>query len=101
MFLTETSVDIQLRTRQYIPEDSQLHTRRCQSLKSHRVMRVSTPSPSLLVLGGLASDSEKAEALTDSLEAQFQPVNDPLSPVVRRLTRRCVHTSVLPQVNRN
>jgi hypothetical protein len=28
--------------------------------------------------GGLAlSDSEKAEALADSLEAQFQPVNDP------------------------
>jgi hypothetical protein len=28
------------------------------------------------------SDSEKAEALADSLEAQFQPVNDPLSPAV-------------------
>jgi hypothetical protein len=79
---SETSVDIQLRTRQYIPEDSELHTRRCQSLKSHRVMRVSTPSPSLLVLGGLASDSEKGEALTDSLEAQFQPANNPLSPAV-------------------
>jgi hypothetical protein len=25
---SETSVDIQLRTRQYIPEDSELHTRR-------------------------------------------------------------------------
>jgi hypothetical protein len=32
---SETSVDIQLRTRQYIPEDSELHTRRCESLKSH------------------------------------------------------------------
>jgi hypothetical protein len=32
----------------------------------------------LLVPGGLAfSHSEKAEALADSLEAQFQPVNDP------------------------
>jgi hypothetical protein len=30
----ETSVDIQLRTRQYIPEDSELHTRR-ENLKSH------------------------------------------------------------------
>jgi hypothetical protein len=32
---SETSVDIQLRTRQYIPEDSELHTRRCENLKSH------------------------------------------------------------------
>jgi hypothetical protein len=34
----------------------------------------------LLVPGGLAlSDFEKEEALAYSLEAQFQPVNDPLS----------------------
>jgi hypothetical protein len=46
-----------------------------------KVMRVPTPSPPLLVPGGLAlSDSEKAEALADSLEAHFQPVKDPLSP---------------------
>jgi hypothetical protein len=31
---SETSVDIQLRTRQYIPEDSELHTRRRENLKS-------------------------------------------------------------------
>jgi hypothetical protein len=31
---SETSVDIQL-TRQYIPEDSELHTRRHEDLKSH------------------------------------------------------------------
>jgi hypothetical protein len=31
---SETSVDIQLTTRQYIPEDSELHTRRCENLKS-------------------------------------------------------------------
>jgi hypothetical protein len=43
---------------------------------TRRVMRVPTPSPPLLVPGGLAlSDSEKAEA-------QFQPVNDPSSPAV-------------------
>jgi hypothetical protein len=30
---SETSVDIQLRTRQYIPEDSELHTRRCEKFK--------------------------------------------------------------------
>jgi hypothetical protein len=32
---SETSVDIKLRTRQYIPEDSELHTRRRENLKSH------------------------------------------------------------------
>jgi hypothetical protein len=45
--------------------------------------RVSNPSPSLQVPRGLAlSDSEKAEALADSLEAQLQPVNDPSDPAV-------------------
>jgi hypothetical protein len=34
---SETSVDIQLRTRQFIPEDSELHTRRRENLKSHSV----------------------------------------------------------------
>jgi hypothetical protein len=33
---SETSVDIQLRTRQYIPEDSEFHTRRRENLKSHK-----------------------------------------------------------------
>jgi hypothetical protein len=33
---SETLVDIQLRTRQYITEDSELHTRRRKNLKSHR-----------------------------------------------------------------
>jgi hypothetical protein len=32
---SETSVDIQLKTRHYIPEDSELHTRRRENLKSH------------------------------------------------------------------
>jgi hypothetical protein len=32
---SETSVYIQLRTRQYIPEDSELHTPRSENLKSH------------------------------------------------------------------
>jgi hypothetical protein len=35
---SETSVDIQLRTWQYIPEDSELHTRSCENLKSHRIL---------------------------------------------------------------
>jgi hypothetical protein len=47
------------------------------------VMQVSTPSPPLQVAGGLAlSDSVKSEALTESLEAQFQPVNDPSDSAV-------------------
>jgi len=37
--ISETSVDIQLRTWQYIPEDSELHTRRRENLKSHTVFR--------------------------------------------------------------
>jgi hypothetical protein len=66
-----------------------------------RVMQVPTPSPPLLVPGGLAlSDSEEAEALADSVEAQFQPVNDPSDPaVIECLIRRCGHMNMLPQVN--
>jgi hypothetical protein len=37
---SETSVDIQLRTWQYIPEDSELHTRRHDNLKSHKALYV-------------------------------------------------------------
>jgi hypothetical protein len=37
---SETSVDIKLRTRQYIPEDSELHTRHREKLKSQKVNRV-------------------------------------------------------------
>jgi hypothetical protein len=48
-----------------------------------RVMRVPTPSPPLVTPGGIAlSDSEKAEALADNLETQFQPVTDPSVPAV-------------------
>jgi len=48
-----------------------------------RVMTVPTPSPPLVTPGGIAlSDSEKAEALADNLEAQFQPVTDPSVPAV-------------------
>jgi hypothetical protein len=32
---SETSADIQLRTRQYIPEDSELHICRCENLVSY------------------------------------------------------------------
>jgi hypothetical protein len=47
------------------------------------VMKVPTPAPPLVTPGGIAlSDPEKAEALADSLESQFQPVNDPSDPAV-------------------
>jgi hypothetical protein len=46
-------------------------------------MRVPSPSPPLVTPGGTAlSDSEKAEALADSLETEFQPVTDPSAPAV-------------------
>jgi len=48
-----------------------------------RVMRIPTPSPPLVTPGGVAlTDSEKAEALADNLEAQFQSVTDPSVPAV-------------------
>jgi hypothetical protein len=47
------------------------------------VMRATAPTLPLVTPGGFAlSDSEKAEALADSLEAQFQPVVDPSGPAV-------------------
>jgi hypothetical protein len=33
---SETSVKISLTTRKYTPEDSELHTRRCENLKPHK-----------------------------------------------------------------
>jgi hypothetical protein len=56
-----------------------------------RVMRFPTPSPPLHVPGGLApSDSKKAEALADILEAQFQPVNDPSHPAVIKMVNEAM-----------
>ena len=50
---------------------------------TRRVMRIPTPSPTLVTPGGIAlSDSENAETLAESLEAQFQPVNDPSGAAV-------------------
>ena len=46
-------------------------------------MRVTAFTPPLVTLRGIAlSDSEKAEVLSDSLEAQFQPVTDPSDQAV-------------------
>jgi hypothetical protein len=48
-----------------------------------RVMRVTTPTPPLVTQWGIAlSDSEKAQALGDRFEAQFQPLADPLDAAV-------------------
>jgi archaellum component FlaG (FlaF/FlaG flagellin family) len=48
-----------------------------------RVIRVLTLSLPLVTLGGIAlSDSKNAAALADSLESQFQLVNDPTDPAV-------------------
>jgi hypothetical protein len=47
------------------------------------MVRIPTSTPPLVTLGGLAiSDSEKAEALADSLEVLFQPINEPLELAV-------------------
>jgi hypothetical protein len=53
--------------------------------------------------GGLAlPDCEKAETLADSLEAQFQPVDDPSDPAFTEMVMwRCALTSMCPQVKRH
>jgi hypothetical protein len=53
-----------------------------------RVMRVPTPPPFQVPGGQALSDSEKAEALADSFEAQFQPVNDPSDPAVIEMVNK-------------
>jgi hypothetical protein len=49
---------------------------------TRRVMRIPTPSPPLFTPGGTALSDPEKEVLTDSLESQFQPVNDPSDPAV-------------------
>jgi hypothetical protein len=46
---SETSVDIQLRTRQYIPEDSELHTCLRENFKSHTVCFPFTELSAILI----------------------------------------------------
>jgi hypothetical protein len=54
-------------------------------------MKIPTLSLPLATAGGLAlSDSKKAEALADSLEARFQPVNDPSKPAVIEVVNEAV-----------
>jgi hypothetical protein len=66
-----------------VPEDQSVW------IMTKRMMRVPTPSPPLVTTSGIArSDSEKAEALADSLERQFQPVADPSVPAVIEMVTR-------------
>jgi hypothetical protein len=72
------------------PEDKSL------SKITRWVMRIPTPSPPLATRGGLPlSDSEKAEALADRLEAQFQPVNDPSVPAVIQMVKEVMRAHFL------
>jgi len=68
-----------------------------------RVKRVPTPSPHSpppVTAEGIAlSDTEKAEALADNLEAQFQPVTDPSIPA-RRLHLSARQTCITQVCNR-
>jgi hypothetical protein len=68
-----------------------------------RVMRVPAPSPLLLVHGGLAlSDSEKADSLSDSHEAQYERVNETLSSVfIEAVGDSMIGNEYVQQVNRN
>jgi hypothetical protein len=71
------------RNEQWIATLEYLHPEE-QSLwkMTKRVTRVPTPSPPGHPGGTALSDSEKAEALADSLETQFQPVSDTSAPVL-------------------
>jgi hypothetical protein len=62
-----------------------------------RVMRIPTPSSPLITPGGIAlSDRQKAEeALEDSLESQFQPVNDSSDPAVIEKVAEALQASVM------
>jgi hypothetical protein len=51
----------------------------------------SDPFTPLLVPGGQTlSISEKAEVLADSVEAQFQPENDPLEPAIIEMVNEAI-----------
>jgi hypothetical protein len=65
-----------------------------------RVMRVPVPFHPLVTTGKIAlSDSEKAEAFADSLEAQFQPLTVPLSPAVVEMVNVAFMSNFLNPTN--
>jgi len=62
-----------------------------------QVLRIPTESSSLPTLGRLAlSDSDKAEALADNLEAQFQPVNNTSVPASLTFNKEMQAYSLAP-----
>jgi len=64
-------------------------------------MRVPTlsPPPPPVTPGGIAlSDSEKAEALADNLETQFQPVTDPSVPAVIEMVDVAMRSASEPKL---
>ena len=63
-------------------------------------MRIFSPSIPVVTPGGPApSDSKNAEALADSLEAQFQPVKNPSVPTAIEVVNEAMQaTLLLPQV---
>jgi hypothetical protein len=61
-----------------------------------RVMRDSTPSPTLVTPERIAlSDSENAEILADGLENQFQPVLDPWVSAVIEMVNVALRSYIL------
>jgi hypothetical protein len=67
---------------------------------TRRVTRIPTSSPPLVTTWGLAlSDSEKAEALADSLEAQCQPVNHPSVPAVIEMINKAMRACSFAPAN--
>jgi hypothetical protein len=59
-------------------------------------MRIPTPSPPLVTPGILPLlNSERAEALANRLEAQFQPVNDLLVPAVIEMVKEVMRAYCL------
>jgi hypothetical protein len=65
-------------------------------------MKIPIPPPPLVTPGGLAlSDSEKADALADSLDFQLQLVNDPSVSAIIDVVNEAIreHTIMLPQVS--
>jgi hypothetical protein len=73
---SETAVDNQFRTRQYIPENSELHTRCRENLKSHRFINVSysraPPPPPKKICISQSSDVQCQVKPTSSVQITFQ-----------------------------
>jgi hypothetical protein len=58
---------------------------------TRQVMWIPNPLPTLVTPGGLAlSDSDKAEAFSDSLEAHFQPVIDTSVPAIIEVVNKAL-----------